>query len=95
MSGSGLASPAAAFYSLRANFTVSWAVMCVAHWILGIGDRHLRNTLISTRTGSPVGIDFGYSFGHATMQLGIPELIPMRLTPQILGVMAPYGASGQ
>ena len=40
--------------------------MCVIHYILGIGDRHLSNTLLDTTTGGVVGIDFGHAFGSAT-----------------------------
>lgn len=36
-----------------------------------------------------VGIDFGHAFDTATQFLMIPELMPFRLTPQLLGVMAP------
>lgn len=36
-----------------------------------------------------MGIDFGHAFGTATQFLMIPELMPFRLTPQLLGVMAP------
>ena len=39
--------------------------------------------------GRVVGIDFGHAFGTATQFLMIPELMPFRLTPQLLGVMAP------
>lgn len=40
--------------------------MCIAQYILGIGDRHLSNTLIDKKTGGVVGIDFGHAFGTAT-----------------------------
>ena len=40
--------------------------MCIAQYILGIGDRHLSNTLIDRKTGGVVGIDFGHAFGTAT-----------------------------
>lgn len=39
--------------------------------------------------GRVIGIDFGHAFGTATQFLMIPELMPFRLTPQLLGVMAP------
>ena len=41
-----------------------------------------------------VTIDFGYAFGVATSHLPVPELVPLRLTPQILGLMEPLGTHG-
>lgn len=55
-----------AFLSLRSHFASSHALMCISHWILGIGDRHLSNFMINKETGGMVGIDFGYAFGSAT-----------------------------
>ncbi|XP_023254328.1 DNA-dependent protein kinase catalytic subunit-like [Seriola lalandi dorsalis] len=55
-----------AFLSLRSHFTSSHALLCVSHWILGIGDRHLSNFMINMETGGMIGIDFGHAFGSAT-----------------------------
>ncbi|MEQ2190057.1 hypothetical protein GOODEAATRI_031608, partial [Goodea atripinnis] len=55
-----------AFLSLRSHFTSSHALLCVSHWVLGIGDRHLSNFMINMETGGMIGIDFGHSFGSAT-----------------------------
>jgi DNA-dependent protein kinase catalytic subunit len=68
--------------------------MSIAHWLLGIGDRHLFNTLINDKNGRLVGIDFNLCFGAATRNLPIPELMPFRLTPQFVNVMDPMGVSG-
>lgn len=70
------------------------AAMNIAHWILGIGDRHLSNVLLNVKTGRLVGIDFGLSFGAATRDQAIPELVPFRLTPQFVNVMSPLGVAG-
>ncbi|XP_071410665.1 DNA-dependent protein kinase catalytic subunit isoform X2 [Pithys albifrons albifrons] len=78
-----------AFLSLRSHFASSHALMCVSHWILGIGDRHLSNFMINRETGGMVGIDFGYAFGAATQFLGVPELMPFRLTRQFVNLMMP------
>lgn len=82
------------FFMLRNNFASSLATMCIGNWILGIGDRHLSNLLISKKTGKIVGIDFGMAFGMATRNLHIPELIPIRLTPQFVKVITPMETSG-
>ncbi|XP_045466048.1 DNA-dependent protein kinase catalytic subunit-like isoform X2 [Harmonia axyridis] len=82
------------FIALRHNFMRSYAIMCVSHWILGIGDRHLSNTLICLKSGHVIGIDFGCAFGTATQMLPVPELIPFRLTPQIVSFMEPLEVKG-
>ncbi|KAK2522227.1 Prkdc [Columba guinea] len=78
-----------AFLSLRSHFASSHALMSISHWILGIGDRHLSNFMINKETGGMVGIDFGYAFGSATQFLGVPELMPFRLTRQFVNLMMP------
>ncbi|XP_062426360.1 DNA-dependent protein kinase catalytic subunit [Rhea pennata] len=78
-----------AFLSLRSHFASSHALMCISHWILGIGDRHLSNFMINKETGGMVGIDFGHAFGSATQFLPVPELMPFRLTRQFVNLMMP------
>ncbi|XP_009101121.3 DNA-dependent protein kinase catalytic subunit isoform X1 [Serinus canaria] len=78
-----------AFLALRSHFASSHALMCISHWILGIGDRHLSNFMINKETGGMVGIDFGYAFGAATQFLSVPELMPFRLTRQFVNLMMP------
>lgn len=55
-----------AFLSLRSHFISTHALLCVSHWVLGIGDRHLSNFMINIETGGIIGIDFGHAFGSAT-----------------------------
>lgn len=77
------------FITFRRNFITSYATMCVVHWILGIGDRHLSNILISIGSGKCLGVDFDQAF-DAGIDSMIPELMPFRLTPQILGLLKPF-----
>lgn len=79
------------YLSLRNSFLVSHAVLCVSHYILGIGDRHLKNFMVAKKTGKLVGIDFGHCFGSATQFLPIPELMPFRMTHQLQRLMEPLG----
>uniref|UniRef100_A0A9J8AJD6 DNA-dependent protein kinase catalytic subunit n=1 Tax=Cyprinus carpio carpio TaxID=630221 RepID=A0A9J8AJD6_CYPCA len=79
-----------AFLSLRSHFSCSHAVLCISHWILGIGDRHLSNFMINTETGGMIGIDFGHAFGSAT-QL---DLMLYELTRQFINLMRPMAESG-
>uniref|UniRef100_A0A3Q3H2P1 DNA-dependent protein kinase catalytic subunit n=1 Tax=Labrus bergylta TaxID=56723 RepID=A0A3Q3H2P1_9LABR len=83
-----------AFLSLRSHFISSHALLCISHWILGIGDRHLSNFMINMETGGMVGIDFGHAFGSATQFLPVPELMPFRLTQQFVNLMQPLKESG-
>ncbi|XP_047423865.1 DNA-dependent protein kinase catalytic subunit isoform X2 [Mugil cephalus] len=83
-----------AFLSLRSHFISSHALLCVSHWILGIGDRHLSNFMINMETGGMIGIDFGHAFGSATQFLPVPELMPFRLTQQFVNLMQPLKDSG-
>ncbi|GIX68921.1 DNA-dependent protein kinase catalytic subunit [Caerostris extrusa] len=89
-----LSSTPEAYMILRTKFAQSHAVICLSQWILGIGDRHLRNFLVDKSTGCEVGIDFGHAFGSATQFLSVPELIPFRLTPQYLQLMGPLQVKG-
>ncbi|KAG4079582.1 hypothetical protein HA402_014371 [Bradysia odoriphaga] len=82
------------FYLLRTNFITSLATMNIAHWVLGIGDRHLSNILIHQKDAVMLGIDFNLAFGAGTRDSGIPELVPFRLSPHFVNVMAPFGTSG-
>ncbi|KAM8881271.1 DNA-dependent protein kinase catalytic subunit [Synchiropus picturatus] len=83
-----------AFLCLRSHFISSHALLCVSHWILGIGDRHLSNFMINTETGGMIGIDFGHAFGSATQFIPVPELMPFRLTQQFVNLMQPLKEAG-
>lgn len=82
------------FVALKNNFVKSYAALCAAHWLLGIGDRHLNNSMLSLANGEVIGIDFGHAFGTATQILPVPELVPFRLTPYIENLLEPLGKHG-
>lgn len=82
------------YFILRQSFARSYAVLCIAHWLLGIGDRHLSNILVSVKDGQCLGIDFGSAFGTATQFLPVPELMPFRLTPHIVSLLQPLEETG-
>ncbi|XP_048248370.1 DNA-dependent protein kinase catalytic subunit-like [Haliotis rufescens] len=83
-----------AFHVLRCGLATSHAVISICQYILGIGDRHLSNFMVNLKTGHMVGIDFGHAFGSATQFLPVPELMPFRLTRQIVNVMLPLQVKG-
>lgn len=56
--------------------------------------RHILNPVFLSCSGRLVPIDFGHAFGSATEQLPVPELVPFRLTRQLVGTLAPLDVAG-
>jgi ataxia telangiectasia mutated family protein len=77
----------------RLKFTQQTATNAMIGYILGIGDRHLNNILVDSRTGEPVHIDMGIVFGQGRA-LKYPELVPFRLTAAIEDGMGWKGKDG-
>eukprot|EP00884_Botryococcus_braunii_P014588 jgi/Botrbrau1/2312/Bobra.39_1s0001.1 len=80
------------FLDMRGRYSATLAATCVTGYIAGCGDRHMDNFLLHS-SGSLIPIDFGYSFGTGTQALPIPELVPFRLTRQLVGVFQPHDAT--
>lgn len=68
----------------RSNFTSSLAVMSMAGYVLGLGDRHPSNLMIMRTSGRVVHIDFGDCFEVAALRDRFPEKIPFRYIEQQL-----------
>ena len=88
-----LSSSLESFVYIRDCFIKNYSVVCIAGYLLGIGDRHLENFLLNYSTGEVVSIDFGYSFGQG-LTLLLPELMPFRLTRVFEGLTRPVGLNG-
>lgn len=61
--------------------------------IMGIGDRHCNNILLDRSTGEPIHIDFGVSFDSGKL-LPVPELVPFRLTRDLIDGLGITGTDG-
>ena len=83
-----------AYLTIRSHFARTLASFSIGSYLIGIGDRHLENFLLSFKDGGLVGIDFGHAFGSATQFLPIPELVPFRLTRQFTNFLLPLDSEG-
>ncbi|PVG01028.1 hypothetical protein CPB86DRAFT_728198 [Serendipita vermifera] len=81
------------WYTRRLTYARSVAAGSIAGHILGLGDRHLSNILMDAKTGEVVHIDLGVAFDQGKL-LAIPELVPFRLTSDIVDGLGIAGTEG-
>lgn len=86
------ANPTALLQS-RLNYTRTVATSSIVGHILGLGDRHSSNILLDQQNGEVIHIDFGVAFDQGKM-LPIPELVPFRLTQNVIDGMGLNGVEG-
>lgn len=82
-----------AWFEARSNFAMSTAVWSAVGHIIGLGDRHSENILIDTTCGECVHVDFDCIFDKGLL-LPRPEVIPFRLTPNMVDALGPSGVDG-
>ncbi|KAI8907871.1 hypothetical protein EDD86DRAFT_254912 [Gorgonomyces haynaldii] len=71
------------WYQRRNQYVKSVATVSVVGQILGIGDRHAQNLLFDRNTGEMIHIDLGIAFDQGRL-LSVPELVPFRLTQNMV-----------
>lgn len=81
------------WFEARTNFTLSAAAWSAVGHVIGLGDRHSENLLVDKSCGECVHVDFDCIFDKG-LQLPRPEVIPFRLTPNMLDAFGPTGAEG-
>ncbi|KAJ8331563.1 Serine/threonine-protein kinase tel1 [Batrachochytrium dendrobatidis] len=77
----------------RTRYTRSVAANSMAGYIVGVGDRHAQNILFDCQTAEVVHIDLGIAFDQGKL-LSIPELVPFRLTRDMVDCMGMTGIEG-
>jgi len=81
------------WFGRRLAYTRSNAANSMLGYILGLGDRHIHNILLDEKTGEVVHIDFGFAFESGRV-LPVPEVVPFRLTRDIVDGMGITGTEG-
>jgi FKBP12-rapamycin complex-associated protein len=78
----------------RTTYTRSLAVISMVGYILGLGDRHPNNFLLSRNNGKIMHIDFGDCFEVAMQREKYAERVPFRLTRMLVAAMEVSGVQG-
>lgn len=81
------------WYEARNSYIRTVAVMSMVGYILGLGDRHGENILFDERNGDAVHVDFNCLFNQGE-SFAYPEVVPFRLTHNMITAMGPLGVEG-
>ncbi|KAH8403296.1 hypothetical protein KR222_009973 [Zaprionus bogoriensis] len=81
------------WYEARNAYIRTVAVMSIVGYILGLGDRHGENILFDERNGDAVHVDFNCLFNQGE-SFAYPEVVPFRLTHNMITAMGPLGVEG-
>ncbi|KAI0011757.1 hypothetical protein F4779DRAFT_571164 [Xylariaceae sp. FL0662B] len=74
------------WFAKRTAYTRTTAAISILGHVLGLGDRHGHNILVDSKNGEVVHIDLGVAFEMGRV-LPVPELVPFRLTRDIVDGM--------
>jgi serine/threonine-protein kinase ATR len=81
------------WYNARSSYVRTAAVMSICGYVLGLGDRHCENILMASSNGDCIHVDFNCLFNKGET-LGVPEIVPFRLTHNMIDAMGPLGYEG-
>ncbi|GAA5937662.1 hypothetical protein JCM1841_000247 [Sporobolomyces salmonicolor] len=81
------------WFDMRLNYSRSVATTSIIGFVVGLGDRHVSNILMDEARGELVHIDFGIAFDQGK-RLPIPELVPFRLTQNLIDGFGMSGVDG-
>jgi serine/threonine-protein kinase ATR len=81
------------WFTARLRYTRSCAVMSIVGHVLGLGDRHGENILLEEGNGGCFHVDFNCLFDKG-LTFEKPELVPFRLTHNMIDAFGTYGYEG-
>jgi serine/threonine-protein kinase ATR len=81
------------WFTARLRYARTAAVMSMVGHILGLGDRHGENILLEEGSGGVFHVDFNCLFDKG-LTFEKPELVPFRLTHNMVDAMGAYGYEG-
>ena len=81
------------WFTARLKYTRSCAVMSMVGMVLGLGDRHGENILFEETNGGTFHVDFNCLFDKG-LTFEKPELVPFRLTHNMVDAFGVYGYEG-
>ncbi|KAJ3031446.1 hypothetical protein HDV00_008352 [Rhizophlyctis rosea] len=81
------------WFQKRQSYARSVASNSIAGYVVGLGDRHAQNILVDKQTAEVVHIDLGIAFDQGKL-LSTPEVVPFRLTRDIVDGMGVSGVEG-
>ena len=82
-----------AWFEARLRYTRSCAVMSIVGHVLGLGDRHGENILFEEGNGGTFHVDFNCLFDKG-LTFEKPEVVPFRLTHNMVDAFGAYGYEG-
>lgn len=82
-----------AWFNARLRYTRTAAVMSIVGHVLGLGDRHGENILFEEDNGGTLHVDFNCLFDKG-LTFDKPEMVPFRLTHNMVDAMGTYGYEG-
>lgn len=81
------------WYQVRNNYVLTCGIMNIVGWFMGLGDRHTENILLDSKSFDVVHVDLNCIFDKGK-SCSIPELVPFRLTQNIINGFGALGLHG-